>query len=543
MAKLNNLNSGYNGNINLKKDNTPIEWTPELLQEYAKCAQDPIYFTETYMKIIHVDHGLIPFKLYSYQKDMMTSMLVNRETIIVTARQTGKSTTTCAFILWYILFQSEKTVALLANKGETAREILSKVKLAYMHLPKWLQQGILVWNEGSVELENNSRVIAAATSSDAIRGYAINLLFIDEAAHIENWEEFFTSTAPTVTSGKTTKIVLVSTPFGLNHFHKLYEEAMRKENDYNPITVMWNQVPGRDEEWKRKTISQMNGDTEKFEQEHCCSFIGSSGTLIAGWKLKELTHATPMHVKQGLYTYETPIKDHQYVATIDVSRGKGLDYSAIQVIDVTTMPYKQVCAFRSNITTPRDFAQIAFTVLKNYNNAITLVEINDIGAQLADMLYDEYEYENILFTESAGPQGKRITAGFGRNVDKGVRTTRTVKNVGCSIIKLLIEQNQLILNDHNTINEFHTFSKKNASYEAEPGFHDDMVMCLVLFAWLTAQQYFKEYTDINTLAKLRDATDEELEEDLMPFFVVDGNEGMPVEQVPGIQIIDSLSNF
>jgi hypothetical protein len=539
---LHNLNDGYNGNFNLKKINTPIEWTAETLQEYLKCAQDPIYFTENYVKIIHVDHGLVPFVMYDYQKTMMDSMANNRDTIITTARQTGKSTTTCAFILWYTLFHKEKTVALLANKGDTAREILGKVQLAYMHLPKWIQQGIIKWNEGSLELENDSRVIASATSSDAIRGYAINLLFIDEAAHIENWEEFFTSTAPTISSGKTTKTILVSTPFGLNHFHKLFEEAKNGRNQYNPIEVMWWQVPGRDEEWKQKTISQMGGDMEKFEQEHCCSFIGSSGTLIAGWKLKELFATNPIMRNDGFCQYELPIKGHQYVAILDVSRGKGLDYSAMQMIDVSTMPYKQVCVYRNNLVTPQDFAAAVFHMLKAYEGALCLVEVNDIGAQVADILFDDYEFDNLLFTENAGVKGKRITAGFGKSVDRGVRTTKIVKNVGCSMIKLLIEQNQLILHDKETIREFNTFSKKLNSYEAEPGCHDDLVMCMVLFGWLSSQQYFKELTDINTLAHLRDQTEAQIESELLPFMVSTGIEDIP-EIESGVQIVDTYSNF
>lgn len=535
-------NGGYNGNVHLKKENTPIEWTMEQLLEYRKCSVDPIYFTETYMKIIHVDKGLVPFVLYDYQKDMMHAMHNNRDVIITTARQTGKSTTTCAFILWYILFNTEKTVALLANKGETAREILGKIKLGFMHLPKWLQQGIVNWSEGSIDLENLSRVIACSTASDAIRGYSINLLFIDEAAHIENWDEFFTSTAPTISSGQTTKTVLVSTPYGLNHFHKLFSEALKGENDYIPIRVMWNQVPGRTEEWKRKTISQMGGDVEKFEQEHCCSFIGSSGTLISGWKLKELTAKTPIHQKNGLYQFFAPVKDRRYCAIVDVSRGKGLDYSALQIIDITKMPYEQVCIFRSNIMTPTDFSMIVHTTIKSYNNAVVLVEINDIGAQVSDILYDEYEYENILFTEHAGPAGKRITAGFSKNADRGVRTTKTVKNVGCSLLKLLIEQNQLIIHDVNTISELNTFSKKATSFEAEDGCHDDLVMCLVLFGWLSSQKYFKEYTDINTLASLRDSSDEQLEADMMPFFVADGTEEI-YEAEPGRYLIKDVYNF
>jgi hypothetical protein len=456
---------------------------------------------------------------------MLKSMKDNRFTVIATARQAGKSTTTCAFILWYIIFHGDKTVALLANKGDTAREILGRIQLAYQHLPKWLQQGVKEWNKGSFELENNSRCLAGATSSDAIRGYSINLLFIDEAAFIENWDEFFTSVYPTISSGTESKIVLVSTPNGLNHFYKTWVGAIESRNGYNPIKVMWHSVPGRDKAWMESTLAAMNFDTEKFDQEYCVEFMGSSGTLIAGWKLKELVHQRPLHEADGLRMYKAPEKDRAYVGVVDVSRGKGLDYSAFSIIDVTIMPYVQVCTYRSNLTTPMDYADVVNRVCRNYNNAAVLVEINDIGEQVSHALHSDFEYENVLFTEHAGRGGKRITTGFGTNVDKGVRTTKTVKSVGCSLLKLLVEQNQLIINDENTINELATFSKKAASYEAEVGNHDDMVMGLVLFAWLSDQQYFKEYTNINTLMKLREKSEEDVMNDLSPFgFIDDGDD-------------------
>lgn len=516
---------GYNGNALIKRANQNINFTPEMVEEWLKCSQDPVYFTETYMKIINVDKGLVSFKLYDYQKDMLLSMQQNRFNVIATARQAGKSTTTCAFILWYIIFHSEKTVALLANKGDTAREILGRIQLAYQHLPKWLQQGVKEWNKGSFELENDSRVIAAATSSDAIRGYSINLLFIDEAAFIENWDEFFTAVYPTISSGTESKIVLVSTPNGLNHFYKTWVGANEDRNGYKAIKVMWHDVPGRDEAWKQGTLAAMNFDTEKFEQEYCVEFMGSSGTLIAGWKLKELVYQRPIHESDGLKMFVSPEKDRAYVSVVDVSRGKGLDYSTFSIIDVTSMPYNQVCTYRSNMVTPWDFAEVVNRVCRAYNNAATLVEINDIGEQVSHALHNDFEYENVLFTEHAGRGGKRITTGFGANVDKGVRTTKTVKTVGCSLLKLLVEQNQLIVNDENTIMELATFSKKGQSYEAEPGTHDDMVMGLVLFGWLSDQQYFKDYTNINTLMKLREKSEEDIMNDLSPFgFVDDGSD-------------------
>lgn len=516
---------GYNGNSNLKKTKQSIEWTPELVEEYIRCSEDPIYFIESHMKIININKGLVSFKLYDYQKEMIIAMKENRFNIVATARQAGKSTVTCGFILWYIIFHADKTVALLANKGETAREILGRVQLAYEHLPRWLQHGVKEWNKGSFALENNSRVIASATSKSGIRGYSINLLFIDEAAFIENWEDFFTSVYPTISSGDESKIILVSTPNGLNHFYALWVNAKENRNGYHPIEVMWSAVPGRDDKWKQDTLASMNFDVAKFDQEYCVEFMGSSGTLIAGWKLKELVHHTPLSFKDGLSMYAINVPGHAYIIICDVSRGKGLDYSAFHVIDVTQMPYKQVCVYRYNMITPMDYAEIIFQVAKSYNNAAVLVEINDIGEQVGHALHYDFEYDNILFTENAGRVGKRISTGFNASVDKGVRTTKQVKSVGCSILKLLVEQNQLIVNDFHTIEELSTFSRKGQSYEAEEGKHDDLVMGLVLFGWLSDQQYFKDYTDINTLMKLRERTDEEIMNDLSPFgFVDDGSE-------------------
>jgi hypothetical protein len=488
------------------------------------------------MKIINIDRGLVNFVPYPYQEQMLRTMAEERYTVIATARQAGKSTTTCGFILWYIIFHADKTVALLANKGDTAREILGRIQLAYQYLPKWLQQGVKEWNKGSFELENNSRVIAAATSSNNIRGYSINLLFIDEAAFIENWDEFFTSVYPTISSGTESKIVLVSTPNGLNHFYKIWQNAAEGKSNYKPIKVMWHDVPGRDEAWRKDALSALNFDTEKFDQEYCVEFQGSSGTLIAGWKLKELVYQIPIHKNDGLQLFEQPVKDHPYVCIVDVSRGKGLDYSAFSVIDVNSMPYKQVCTYRNNLVSPIDYAEIVFRVCKSYNNAAVLVEINDIGEQVATSLHFDFEYDNVLFTESAGRSGKRITSGFGGNIDKGIRTTKSVKSVGCSILKLLIEQNQLVVNDFETISELSTFSRKGLSYEAESGKHDDMVMGLVLFAWLSDQMYFKELTSINTLARLREKTDEEISQDLTPFgFVDNGMTHAEIVEAPTIR--------
>jgi len=514
----------YLGNINLKRKGVTIEWTEDMVQEFVKCARDPIYFAEKYIQIVHVDHGLIPIICYDYQKEIIRKTTDNRRTCVVTSRQAGKTTTAVCLILHYILFNDHKLVALLANKGDAAREILDRIKTAYEALPKWLQQGVIEWNKGSVEFENGSKIIAAATSSSAIRGKSVSFLYIDETAFVENWDQFFASVFPTISSGTSTKILLTSTPNGLNHFYKTCEGAKAGKNGYEFVQVMWTDVPGRDQKWYDETLAAMDFDTEKFAQEMECEFLGSSGTLIAGWKLKQLVYKESIKEVGGIVVYEEPKPEGNYVIVVDVSRGKGLDYSAFQVIDISQMPYVQVGTYRNNMITPVDYAAAVHAAAKYYNDANILVEVNDIGEQVAQIIFEEYEYENMLLTENNGREGKRLlsgVAGFNGKADKGIRTTKSVKSIGCSMIKLLIEQNQLIINDFETIREMSTFSQKGTSYEAEPGNHDDLMMCLVLFGWLSNQRFFKELTDINTVINLREMNEEKVFSELVPFGMID----------------------
>jgi hypothetical protein len=530
----------YLGNVNLKRKGVQIEWTEEMVQEYVKCAADPIYFAEKYIQIVHVDHGLIPIELYDYQKDIINKTTSSRRTCVVTSRQAGKTTTAVCLILHYVLFNDHKLVALLANKGDAAREILDRIKVAYEALPKWLQQGVVEWNKGSVEFENGCKVLAAATSSSAIRGKSVSFLYIDETAFVENWDVFFASVYPTISSGKTTKILLTSTPNGLNHFYKTCEGAKNKKNGYEFVKVMWYDVPGRDEAWKQDALESMDFDTEKFAQEMECEFLGSSGTLISGAKLKQLVYQQPIKEVSGVTIYEEPKQGHNYIGIVDVSRGKGLDYSAYVIVDTTQMPYRQVCTYKNNMITPVDYAGAVMNGCKYYNEAFILVEVNDIGDQVASILFEEYEYENMLLTENNGREGKRLIsgmAGFGGKSDKGIRTTKTVKSLGCSMLKLLIEQDQLIINDFDTIQELSVFSKKGVSYEAEPGNHDDLVMCLVLFGWLTNQKFFKELTDINTVINLKEINEEKAFSDLVPFgFIETGHD--TYEEPPLLAVSD-----
>lgn len=272
----------------------------------------------------------------------------------------------------------------------------------------------------------------------------------------------------------------------------------------------------------------VRGNSSYYSNEivsHNCEFLGSSGTLIAGWKLQQLIPSIPLMAREKLIKYEEPIKDHKYVCICDVSRGKGLDYSAFNIIDVTLMPYKQVCVYRDNMITPIDYADKIYHICKSYNDAQCLVELNDIGGQVADSIFYDYDYEYVLSTMNAGRQGKRIVNGYGKGIERGIRTTKTVKATGCAILKLLIEQDKLLINDKDTIYELSRFSRKNNSYEAEEGATDDLVMTFVLFAWLSDQEFFRDLTNINTLFSLKEKTEEQIQEELMPFgFYSDGVE-------------------
>ena len=516
-------NIGYNGNSLVKKAGVQHEFTPEQVQELIKCSNDIVYFVSNYCKIITLDEGLQLFKPFEFQERMLKIFDENRFVVNLLPRQMGKSTTCGAYLLHYVMFNESKTVGILANKAATSREILSRVQRMYEHLPMWMQLGVKEWNKGSMILANDSKILAAATSSDSIRGLSLNVIMLDEFAHVNQQMDFWESTYPVISSGEKSKVIITSTPNGLDLFYKIFKEAEEGNNNFVPIKVHWSEHPKRDEKWKEETLKNIG--LEQFAQEFDCEFQGSSSTLISGEKLKVLSPTPPITQSDGLTQYNRPESDHVYALIVDVSRGKGLDYSAFSVIDITKMPYKQACVFRDNMIGPVDYTTMVHNVAKLYNDAYVMVEVNDIGAQVSDILYLDYGYENLVFTENAGRSGKRVSGGFGKNVDRGIRTTKSVKAVGCSVLKMLIEQNQLIVQDFQTIQELSRFSRKGNSYEAESGAHDDLVMGLVLFAWLSDQTYFRDLTDINTMAALREKTEEQIEEELLPFgFIIDGHD-------------------
>jgi hypothetical protein len=516
----------YLGNPNLKKANVAQNWTKEELVEYQRCMDSPQYFIENYVKIVSLDEGLVPFKMYDFQKEMVGTFHNNRFTICKLPRQSGKSTVMVSYLLHYALFNASVNIAILANKAATARDLLSRLQLAYEHLPKWLQQGVMSWNKGSLELENGSKILASSTSASAVRGGSYNIIFLDEFAYVPSnvAEQFFSSVYPTISSGKTTKVMIVSTPHGMNMFYKLWVDAEEQRNEYIPIEVHWSEVPGRDEAWKEQTIK--NTSQAQFNTEFECEFLGSIDTLIAPYKLKQLTYRSPIQSSAGLDVHVAPQPDHTYVLVADVARGTSNDYSAFVVVDVSEIPYRVVAKFRDNELKPLIFPSKIYDVARAYNQAFVLIEVNDIGEQVASAMQFDLEYDNLIMASMRGRAGQVIGAGFsGGRAQLGVRTTKAVKKIGCSNLKQLVEDNKLILEDYDCINELSTFIVKGQSFEADDGCNDDLVACLFIFAWLTDQTYFKELTNNDIRRVMMNEQQDMLEQDMAPFgFVVNGLE-------------------
>jgi hypothetical protein len=500
----------YLGNPKLKRINMPMQLTEDQVREFVKCAKDPDYFIQNYVKIVTLDKGFVQINLYPFQKEVVQNIHDNRRVILKAGRQVGKTTIIVGYILWYILFNTDKTVAILANKASTSREILARIKLAYEALPMWIQQGVKTWNKGDIELENGCRVLANSTASSAIRGYSISLVYLDEFAFVPSniAEEFFTSVYPTISSGTQSKILISSTPNGMNHFYRMWTEAVEGQNGFKHVEANWRQVPGRDQVWADEQLRVLG--EQKFMQEMECEFLGSSGTLISAMALRQLAFTKPIANTgiENLSVYEEAKPEHIYFMVVDTSRGKGLDYHAFTVIDCTALPYKVVATFKDNDLSPLVYPAVLKQVGTYYNQAYQLIETNDNGQQISDILFEDYEYENILSTVEHGKSklNKKLLVnfGFGQRSGRGIRTTKSVKRLGCTLLKNLIERQQLVIQDYNIISELSTFISNGSSFEAEEGSNDDLVMCLVLFAWLTDQKFFTDMTDVNVRRKINE---------------------------------------
>ena len=518
----------YLGNPLLKKSNVKLHFTKEQIEEYIKCSNDPQHFIVNYCYIETLDHGLVKFNLYDCQKKKIDTIHNNRKVIVMEGRQQGKTTTSVAYILWYTLFQGHKNVAILANKSNTARGILSRYQLMYENLPKWMQQGVVNWNKGDIELENGSRVFTAATTAAGIRSQSVNLLYIDEAAIIPNnvADQFFTSVYPVVSAGKTTKIIITSTPLGYNHFWKFWNDAENNRNDFVPLFIPYYEIPGRDEGWLEEQKRQL-GEL-KFNQEVLCKFLGSSATLINADTISKMSIVPSKFHYDGLDIYEEPEKDKIYFMTIDTSKGVGNDSSAFCVFDATETPYKIVAKYKNSTISPLLYPNIIYEVGRKYNNAYCLIEINS-SEQVAYILQSELEYENILYC-TRDKMGQSISSGFGQSQSKpGVVMDKKVKRIGCQTLKSLVEQGKLLISDSDIISEISTFIERKGSYEADEGYHDDLVMTLVMFAWMSNSRYFKEINNVDMRKAMYEAKIKELEENMLPFGAY--NDGMPLQSI------------
>ena len=501
-----NPQESYLGNPNVKRDGVVQEWDKDTVKEYAKCMNDPVYFAEHYCKVISLDKGLVPFELYPYQRKMFKQFQENRFNVVLACRQSGKSISACAYLLWFALFNTEKTVAILANKGAVAREMLSRVTLMLENIPFFLQPGSKAVNKGSLEFSNNSRIIASATSGSSIRGLSVNLLYLDEFAFVERANEFYTSTYPVVSSGEDTKIIVTSTANGIgNTFYKIWEGATQGVNEFAAFRVDWWDVPGRDEKWKEQTIN--NTSQLQFDQEFGNTFFGTGDTLIDAETLMGLRAKNPVKNMEGgnLLIYQEPEKNHEYIMTVDVSKGRGQDYSTFNLLDISTRPFRQVAVYRNNTISPLLFPNIIYKYANVYNKAYVVIESNDQGTVVTNGLYHDLEYENM-----------HVESSVKRNA-LGIEITRKTKRLGCSAIKDLLENKKLEVVDEQTILEISTFEARGQSFEAADGNHDDLMMNLVLFGYFVSGNYFQDMTDINLKQLLFEQRMKEIEEDIVPF--------------------------
>ena len=496
-------NEGYLGNNLIKRAGVETKYTKDEIKEYQKCSTDPVHFIEKYTQIISLDEGLVPFHLRGYQEDLITHFNDNRFSVVLAARQSGKSITSCAYLLWYLLFTPEVTVAILANKGAIAREMVSRIVTMLETVPFFLQPGVKILNKGNIEFGNDSKLVAAATSSSSIRGMSINMLYLDEFAFVEDAETFYTATYPVITSGKDSKVIITSTANGVgNMFHKIYESAVHGNSEYKSFLINWFDVPGRDDEWKKMTIA--NTSEAQFEQEYGNSFLGTGNTLINADTLLGLRAIDPDWRKDNVNVYQRPIAGHTYITTVDVSQGRGIDYSTFSIFDVTSKPFKQVCTFRDNMISPMLFPDLINKYCRPYNESLVIIENNAEGSMVATQLHYDIEYPNVF------------VQGMTKSTDIGITMSRKIKRVGCSTLKELMEENRLSVVDRPTITELMTFVNKGNSFEADRGYHDDMVMNCVLFSWFVTTDYFTNLTDTAVKDLLYAEQQKMIEDDMLP---------------------------
>lgn len=519
-----NRRSRYMGLPNLKRANINIKWTQEMVDEWMHCRDDILYFAETYCAITHIDHGVIKVQLRDYQKDMLEIMAGNRLSVSKLSRQLGKTTVVAIFLAWFACFNKDKNIGILAHKGSMSAEVLDRTKQAIELLPDFLQPGIVEWNKNSIELDNGSAISAYAASPDAVRGNSFSLIYIDECAFIPNFNDAWLAIQPVITSGRHSKIIITTTPNGMNHFYDIWTASIEKnsngksKNGFVPYEAQWDSVKSRlyndddifDDGWEFSSNAIGGSSIEQFRQEHIGVFAGGTGTLISGMKLAILRDSPQINVGDStFYKYKEPDPTRKYIATLDSAEGRGQDYHCMNIIDVTDEQWEQVAVLHSNSISHLILPDIILKHLIDYNEAPIYIELNSTGVSIAKTLYSDLEYEGVICDSF---------------IDLGMKQTKRTKAVGCSTLKDLVEKDKLKLNHKATILELRVFIEKGVSWAAEEGFHDDCVMSLVIFGWLSTQQKFAEFIDKDEHRLASDIFRQELEDmndDYAPVVIID----------------------
>ena len=497
----------YKGIRTLKRPYTKLPLTQDHLTEIQKCSEDLFYFVRNYCRII-TPFGVNFPEFRQYQIDFLKSLSAVGDNVSSIPRQSGKSVTVGLYTLHYALFNKDKYVGICGNTLGLAREVLDKIKKIFVELPIWLQQGLVAWNKTYIELENGTKIMTAAANEDAFRGYSMNLLIIDEAAYIENWNEFADSVFPAQAALVDKKKILISTPNGMNSWYHIVQNAKREDSAYNYFTMDWRDVPRYSpvdgsridpEDFKMSEIST-NG-RQYFAQNYELAFLGSSNTLIESTALQNLIPQDEDQIIfnslfSGLRIFEKPIDGHSYIIGVDPAK-EGIDKTAIQVLDVTVLPFKQVACANlddSYLTIPAKL----FDLGQYYNWAMVVVE-NNIDNSIVDNLSFNYEYEGEIFRE----RGKNLL---------GFRTTTKTKKQMLSLLKKLIEEDKFKIADKATIDELFVFvQQKNGSFSAQDGYHDDLVMalCIALVPFLNV----KRFDDFKAFIELIEKRNEEIKKE------------------------------
>jgi hypothetical protein len=526
----------FKGNDNLRHAREKLQLTPEQLLEFNRCREDPLYFVENYVKILSLDSKqLVNFKLREYQLDLFWKVIKDREVIAKWARQSGKTTTVAAAMAWLILFNTNYRVLIVAHMHEKAIEVLDVVKQIYEYLPPHLQHGVINWGKKSIRIGNKSMIKTAGTSGSSGRGGTYHFLYMDEFAHVPGHiaEDFWNSVLPTISSGKDTKVVVTSTPKGLNFFFKLWDDSEKGINKYNRSEINWWDVPGRDDAWRVDIIKSRGEDY--FRQEFASEFLGSSNTLIKGEVLKRLVYRRPVYHSDNLDIYKEPEPGRIYAITVDLGEGIGQDYSVIMCFDITHMPYEVAAVYRSNWDPTMKMPLLIYNMGKKYGNCMVVIETASEGASVAKTLHYDMMYPYVLSTTTTTKHGQKISGGFAANSRYGIKMTVGTKRLGCTTLKALVEGDQLFINDEKLRSELFNFAAKGNSFEAENG-HDDHVMCCVMFGWLVDQGYIRNINNVNMHMTMADKYRMEMEDQKSPLLIHDN--GMFDERAEMIALLN-----